>query len=176
MPPTSNERESSKSPTGSHSIDDILGLKASQMATSQRQATYSGSDSSSDSSSNSASEPDTSPPFPLENSGNSRQLQVATIAGGSQGELNSSAMDFIAIFSLSLAVLQIAHLEGELLHLQLHIACIWLFFLIYVAGALQGEQLQAALQISSSAAATGGHGKWSIGFAIICILTYLGLC
>lgn len=94
MPPTSNERESSKSPTGNHSIDDILGIKASQMATSQHQAAYSGSDSSSDSSSNS-SEPEMTSPLVVENSANSRQQQIlhlATTAGESplqqrQGEL-----------------------------------------------------------------------------------------
>ena len=95
MPPTSNDRESSKSPTGSHSIHDILGIKASQMAASQRRATYSGSDSSSDSSSNSASDPESSPSLPLENSANSQLIEMATTAGGSapqhqgQGELNS---------------------------------------------------------------------------------------
>ncbi len=85
MPPTINDRESSKSPSGSHSIDDILGIKASQMATSQQQqAAYSGSESSSDSSSNSASDPETSPAFPLENPASSRHqqlLQVAAAAG-----------------------------------------------------------------------------------------------
>ncbi len=59
MSPTINERESSKSPSGSHSIDDILGIKAtSELGNSHphhhhHNNMYSGSDSSSDSSSNS---------------------------------------------------------------------------------------------------------------------------
>lgn len=77
MPPTINDRESSKSPTGNHSIDDILGIKASaaaQLAAPRNM--YSGSDSSSDSSSNSG---DTSP-FPLENSTSPRQQQLVQVA------------------------------------------------------------------------------------------------
>lgn len=62
MPPTTTDRESSKSPSGSHSIDDILGIKvaagsaqlvSSEQQQQQPQGMYNGSDSSSDSSSNS---------------------------------------------------------------------------------------------------------------------------
>lgn len=123
MPPTINDRESSKSPSGSHSIDDILGIKASQMATSQQQqAAYSGSESSSDSSSNSASDPETSPAFPLENPASSRHQQLLQVA--------AAAGEFSPQQQHQRHVLQVSHLEG----------------------ALQGEQLQAALQqISPSA-------------------------
>jgi hypothetical protein len=89
-------------PTGpgkssNHSIDNILGIKASLVASSQQQASYSGSDSSSTS-----EDPDTSPSFPLENSA-SDQPVLATIT---QGELNFSASkNFINnnVFSYSFA-------------------------------------------------------------------------
>lgn len=93
MPPTTNDRESSKSPSGNHSIDDILGIKvaaASHLGTAQQQAMYSGSDSSSDSSSNSTSERETSPSFPVEHSTpastrhHQQLLQMATLAGAVQ--------------------------------------------------------------------------------------------
>jgi hypothetical protein len=62
-------------------------------ASSQQQASYSGSDSSSDTSS-ASEDPDTSPSFPLENSARDQPV-LATAAGTithqGQGELNSSA-------------------------------------------------------------------------------------
>ena len=89
MPPTTNERESSKSPTGNHSIDDILGIKAAAAAAqlTAPQNMYSGSDSSSDSSSNSG---DTSP-FPLENSTQQQLVQVVAgspVPAQQQGEFS----------------------------------------------------------------------------------------
>lgn len=89
MPPTTNDRESSKSPSGNHSIDDILGIKVAA-ASAQQQVMYSGSDSSSDSSSNSTSERETSPSFPVEHSTpastrhHQQLLQMATLAGAVQ--------------------------------------------------------------------------------------------
>ena len=110
MPPTTTDRESSKSPSGSHSIDDILGIKvaagSAQLVSSeqqqQQQAMYNGSDSSSDSSSNS-DDRESSPsltarsPPPLQQLPNSQQqpqqlLQMTALQGtaaatqGSHGE------------------------------------------------------------------------------------------
>ena len=78
MPPTNNDR-SSNSPTCNWEplhTRDILGIKASQMAASQRRVAYSGSDSSSDSSSNSASDPESSPSLPLTHS---QLIELATL-------------------------------------------------------------------------------------------------
>lgn len=123
MPPT-NERESSKSPSGNHSIDDILGLKATQMAASSSQQqnrhaySASGSDSSSDSSSNgSASEPDTSPTFPVSSRQQQQQqlLQVATTAGleaqQRQGELAVNNFHGLCLTSYAIFLKQFCKLH-----------------------------------------------------------------
>ncbi len=111
MPPTTTDRESSKSPSGSHSIDDILGIKAitagnsAQLVGSQHQpeAMYNGSDSSSDSSSNSddresspslpaAMETSRSPPPLQQHQAQPQQLlQMTTLTGAaSPSHLGSS--------------------------------------------------------------------------------------
>lgn len=101
MPPTINDRESSKSPSGNHSIDDILGIKAAaaaaQLAAPQMQNMYSGSDSSSDSSSNSG---DTSP-FPLENSASPRQQQLVQVVAGSPVAALQQQGEFIMLLVMA---------------------------------------------------------------------------
>lgn len=108
---TINDRESSKSPTGSHSIDDILGIKAAAAAAQitnnshhrhQVQQMYSnnsgsGSDSSSDSS---ASEREASPSpqpaaslescssIPIAGHPQQQLLQMATLGGTPQQQLH----------------------------------------------------------------------------------------
>ena len=110
MPPTIHDRESSKSPSGSHTIEDILGTKGNaSQPPSSRSAMYngSGSDSSSDSSSNSASEGESSPSFPVDNSANSRQqqlMQMASLAGGSPQQQQGNIAPGKVHFSVCLMI------------------------------------------------------------------------